>query len=127
MKESIAHEVLVERVNNVSKKLDEQIASSKADVASALTAISVAKLDQEKTVTVAFAASEKAITKTEEAQKESNRDIRLLQNDVVSLKESRSQVGGSGKGMRDLGGWIFGGLMFLIALATLILMAMHKG
>lgn len=88
-------EVLEERITNVSKKLDDQVALSKTSVEAALTAINVAKSDQERTVTVAFAASEKAITKTEESQKESNRAISILQNDVVSLKESRSQ--GSGK------------------------------
>ncbi len=84
-------EVLAERIANLSKKVEEQAASQKAAVDAALTAIQVAKLDQERTVTVAFAASEKANTKTEEAQKESNRTINILQNDVVSLKESRSQ------------------------------------
>lgn len=87
--------VLKERVDNLSKRLDEQIALSKSSVDDALRAIQVAKLDQEKTVTVAFAANERANSKTEESQKESNRAIGILQNDVVSLKESRSQ--GSGK------------------------------
>jgi hypothetical protein len=88
-------EVLAERIANISKRLDDQVALSKTAVDAALTAIQVAKLDQERTVTVAFAASERANTKTEESQKESNRAIGVLQNDVVSLKESRSQ--GSGK------------------------------
>jgi hypothetical protein len=83
--------VLAERVANVVKRLDEQIALSKTGVDTALTAINVAKSDQERTVTVAFSAAEKANAKTEESQKESNRAISILQNDVVSLKESRSQ------------------------------------
>ena len=83
--------VLAERVANVAKRLDEQIALSKTGVDTALTAINVAKSDQERTVTVAFSAAEKANAKTEESQKESNRAISILQNDVVSLKESRSQ------------------------------------
>src|ERR1017187_2758884 len=83
--------VLAERVANVAKRLDEQIALSKTGVDTALTAINVAKLDQERTVSVAFSAAEKANAKTEESQKESNRAIGVLQNDVVSLKESRSQ------------------------------------
>jgi len=112
-------EVLSERVANLSKKLDEQIALSKTSVDAALTAIQVAKSDQERTVTVAFAASEKAITKTEESQKESNRAISILQNDVVSLKESRSQSAGNGGGMRDMFGWLFGGLMAILTLVTM--------
>ena len=83
--------VLAERVANLVKRLDEQIALSKTGVDTALTAINVAKSDQERTVTVAFSAAEKANAKTEESQKESNRAISILQNDVVSLKESRSQ------------------------------------
>ena len=79
-------EVLAERIANISKRLDDQVALSKTAVDAALTAIQVAKLDQERTVTVAFAASERANTKTEESQKESNRAIGVLQNDVVSLK-----------------------------------------
>src|ERR1017187_8822185 len=84
-------EVLQERISNVAKRLDEQIVLSKTSVEAALVAINVAKSDQERTVTVAFAAAEKANAKTEESQKESNRAISILQNDVVSLKESRSQ------------------------------------
>jgi len=122
----VSVEVLAERTSNISKKLDEQIASSKTDVAAALTAISVAKQDQERTVTVAFAASQSAITKTEQAQKESNQAISVLQNDVVRLKESQAQSQGSGRGMRDVGGWVFGGLMFLIALSSLILMVVRR-
>ena len=88
---SASAEVLAERVTNLSKRVDEQVVISKNAVDAALTAISVAKLDQERTVSVAFAASQSANTKTEESQKESNRAIGILQNDVVSLKESRSQ------------------------------------
>jgi hypothetical protein len=84
-------DVLAERIANVSKKLDEQVAISKTSVDAALTAISVAKLDQERTVSVAFAASQSAINKTEESQKESNRAISVLQNDVVRLKEMQAQ------------------------------------
>jgi hypothetical protein len=84
-------EVLAERISNLSRRVDEQVVISKTSVDAALTAISVAKLDQERTVSVAFSAAEKANAKTEESQKESNRAIGVLQNDVVSLKESRSQ------------------------------------
>jgi hypothetical protein len=87
----VTPEVLQERISNVAKRLDEQIVLSKTSVEAALVAINVAKSDQERTVTVAFAAAEKANAKTEESQKESNRAISVLQNDVVSLKESRSQ------------------------------------
>jgi two-component sensor histidine kinase len=88
-------EVLAERIANLSKKVDEQAASQKAAVDAALLtsdrAITVALATQEKTVNAAFAASEKAITKAEESQKEYNKTIGILQNDVVGLKESRSQ------------------------------------
>ena len=84
-------EVLAERITNLSNRVNEQVVISKNAVDAALTAISVAKLDQERTVSVAFSAAEKANAKTEESQKESNRAIGVLQNDVVSLKESRSQ------------------------------------
>lgn len=84
-------EVLAERIANLSKKVDEQVAINKTAVEAALTAISVAKVDQERTVSVAFAASQSAINKTEESQKESNRSIGLLQNDVVRLKEVAAQ------------------------------------
>ena len=92
---SASVEVLAERIANLSKRVDEQVVISKTSVDAALTAISVAKLDQERTVSVAFAASQSANTKTEESQKESNRAIGVLQNDVVSLKESRSQIVGN--------------------------------
>jgi hypothetical protein len=88
-------EVLAERIANLSKKVDEQAQTQKDAVDAALvtsqTAIKVALDTQEKTVNAAFAASEKAITKAEESQKEYNKTIGILQNDVVSLKESRSQ------------------------------------
>lgn len=123
---SASVEVLAERIANLSKKVDEQAASQKAAVDAALitsqTAITVALATQEKTVGAAFAASEKAITKAEESQKEYNRTIGVLQNDVVSLKESRSQSSGTSGGMRDMWGWIFGGVM---ALLTLYL-ALHR-
>jgi len=89
--ETISIDVLTERVDNLSKKVGEQALTQKAAVEAALTAIGVAKVDNERTVSVAFAASQSAINKTEESQKESNRAIGTLQNDVVSLKESRSQ------------------------------------
>ena len=110
-------EVLAERIANLSKKVDEQAMTQKAAVDAALitsqTAITVALATQEKTVSAAFAASEKAITKAEESQKEYNKTIGILQNDVVSLKESRSQSSGTSGGLRDMYGWIFGGVMAL--------------
>jgi uncharacterized protein (DUF39 family) len=118
-------EVLAERIANVSKKLDEQIALSKTSVDAALTAINVAKSDQERTVTVAFAANEKATTKIEESLKESNRAISILQNDVVSLKESRSQSTGNSGGQRDMYGWLFGGVMFILTLVAMYL-SLHR-
>ena len=62
-------EVLAERIANLSRRVDEQVVISKTSVDAALTAISVAKLDQERTVSVAFSAAEKANAKTEESQK----------------------------------------------------------
>jgi hypothetical protein len=125
----ISVEVLAERIGNVSKRLDEQVTTQKAAVDAALvasqTAISVALATQEKTVNAAFAASEKAITKAEEAQKEYNKAIGTLQNDVVSLKESRSQNRGNSGGMRDMYGWIFGGIMFLATIGTLLYTIFH--
>ena len=115
-------EVLAERIANIAKKLDEQIALSKMAVDAALTAIQVAKSDQERTVSVAFAASQSAITKTEESQKESNRAINNLQQDVVSLKVSSSMSSGTGKGMRDMWGYIFGFIMTIVT----VYMALHK-
>jgi hypothetical protein len=111
---NVSAEVLAERIANVSKKLDEQVAISKTSVDAALTAISVAKLDQERTVSVAFAASQSAINKTEDSQKESRRDIGIMQNDITRLKEVQAQSSGSGKGMRDMYGWAFGVVMFLL-------------
>jgi hypothetical protein len=111
-------EVLAERIANLSKRVDEQVVISKTSVDSALTAISVAKVDQERTVSVAFNASQLAISKTEVAQQESNRAIAALTNDVTRLKENQAQSSGSGKGMRDMYGWIFGALMFLVAAAS---------
>jgi Flp pilus assembly protein TadB len=116
---SVLVEVLAERIANVSKKLDEQVAISKTSVDAALTAISVAKVDQERTVSVAFNASQLAISKTEVAQQESNRAIAALTNDVTRLKENQAQSSGSGKGMRDMYGWAFGAAMLLVAIASL--------
>jgi hypothetical protein len=107
-------EVLAERIANLSKKLDEQIALSKTSVDAALTAIQVAKSDQERTVTVAFAASQSAITKTEQSQKESNQNIGILQNDVVRLKESQAQSSGNTGGMKEMYGYIFAVIMVIV-------------
>jgi hypothetical protein len=113
MKNNLNHvsvEVLAERIGNVSKKLDEQAATQKSAVDAALiasqTAIAAALATQEKAVNAAFLASEKALTaalsasekaisKAEAAQSEVNKIIAGLQNDVISLRESRSQ--GAGK------------------------------
>jgi hypothetical protein len=106
----VSIEVLAERVDNVSKKLDEQVATQQAAVDAALiasqTAIAAALATQEKAVNAAFLASEKALTaalqasekaisKAEAAQSEVNKNIAGLQNDVISLRESRSQGTGS--------------------------------
>jgi hypothetical protein len=113
-------EVLAERITNLQKRVDEQVVISKTSVDSALTAISVAKLDQERTVSVAFSASQSAIGKTEEAQKESNRAIGVLTNDVTRLKENQATNSGNGKGMREMYGWIVAALMFLLGAANYV-------
>jgi hypothetical protein len=111
---SISVDVLAERIANVAQGLRDQVAISKTSVDAALTAISVAKLDQERTVSVAFNASQSAIGKTEEAQKESNRLISALTNDVTRLKENQAQNSGKGTGMRDMYGWVVAAAMFLL-------------
>ena len=118
-------EVLAERIANLEKKLNEQIALSKTSVDAALTAIQVAKLDQERTVTVAFAASEKAIAKTEQSQKESNQAVSILQNEVVRLTSSQAQASGRTGGITDMWGYIFGAIMAVAAIASVLFMA-HK-
>jgi FKBP-type peptidyl-prolyl cis-trans isomerase len=133
-------EVLAERIGNVSKRLDEQVTAQKAAVDAALVAsnqaISAALATQEKAVTAAFLASEKALTaalsasekaisKSEAAQSEVNKIIAGLQSDVISLRESRSQSSGSGTGMRDMWGWVFGAIMAIITVAVAY-MAIHK-
>jgi predicted nucleic acid-binding protein len=112
----IGVEVLAERINNVSKKLDEQAATQKQAVDAAMTAsqtaisaalatqekaVNAAFLASEKALTAALSASEKAISKSEAAQSEVNKIIAELQKDVISLRESRSQ--GSGKDIAKSG------------------------
>jgi wobble nucleotide-excising tRNase len=123
---SVSVEVLAERITNISKRLDEQIALSKTAVDAALTAISVAKSDQVQTVNVAFAASQSAISKTEQSQKESNQKIGALENEVVRLAVTQATSSGKSGGMRDMYGWIFGGAMFIIAVAGLVFAALRK-
>jgi hypothetical protein len=125
-------DVLAERIANLSKKVDEQAASQKAAVDAALltsqTAITVALATQEKTVNAAFAASEKAITKAEEAQKEYNKTIGTVANDVVRLKESQALVSGNSGGVKEMYGYAFGILMLLVAIASVIAAVMaHHG
>jgi chromosome segregation ATPase len=127
---NIGLEVLAERIANLAKKLDEQAASQKEAVDAALitsqTAITVALATQEKTVNAAFAASEKAISKAEESQKEYNKAIGALQNDVVSLKESRSQSSGNSGGIQAMYGYIFGFVVAAAAIAGVVFTALHK-
>jgi hypothetical protein len=88
-------DVLAERIANLSKKVDEQAVFAQ-------TAITVALANQEKTTQVAFAASEKANSKSENNQSEINKvmsgdieqvalNMSELTKDVISLRESRSQ------------------------------------
>lgn len=115
----VSVDVLAERVANVSKKLDEQIALSNTAVDKALTAIQVAKQDQERTVTVAFAASEKAISKTEQTQKESNQKIGTLENDVVRLTAAQAQS----SGMKEMFGYVLAVVTAIAAAAGAFFMA----
>lgn len=119
-------EVLAERVANLAKKLDEQVAMLKTANEAALTAISVAKSDQVQTVQTAFAASQSAIAKTEASQKESNTAIGVLQNDVVRLKTDQAHSSGTTGGMKDMYGYVFGAVMAIIALGTMWVTAIHR-
>jgi len=119
-------EVLAERVANLAKKLDEQVAMLKTANEAALTAISVAKSDQVQTVQTAFAASQSAIAKTEASQKESNTFISALQNDVVRLAVLQAQTTGTSGGMEKMYGYIFGAVMAIIALGTMWFTAIHR-
>jgi hypothetical protein len=87
--------VLTERIQNVSKRLDEQVIASQTAITVALAtqekAVSAAFLASEKALTAALSASEKAIQKSEAAQSEVNKVIAELTKDVISLRESRSQ------------------------------------
>jgi Flp pilus assembly protein TadB len=122
---NIGLEVLAERIANLSKKLDEQLVVLKVANDAALTAISVAKTDQERTVTVAFASSQLAISKTEQSQKESNQKIGALENEVVRLAVTQAQTSGKSRGVQDMYGYIFGFVVAITAIASVVFMA-HK-
>src|ERR1035437_10268543 len=134
-------EVLAERIANVSKRLDEQVTAQKAAVDAALVAsnqaISAALATQEKAVTAAFLASEKAFTaalqasekaisKSEAAHSEVNKIIVGLQSDVISLRESRSQSSGTSGGLKDMWGYVFGVIMAIISVASILYVAGHR-
>jgi xanthine dehydrogenase iron-sulfur cluster and FAD-binding subunit A len=88
-------EVLIERITNVSKRLDEQVVASQTAITVALAtqekAVNAAFLASEKALQSALSASEKAIGKSEASQAEVNKVIAELTKDVISLRESRSQ------------------------------------
>jgi hypothetical protein len=117
----VSVDVLAERVGNIAKRLDESVALSKSGNDAALTAIGVAKVDQERTVTVAFAASQAANLKTEQAQKESNQKIGTLENDVVRLTAAQAQS----SGMKEMFGYV---LAVATAIAAMVGMfvALHR-
>jgi len=75
------------RFDAVEKATNIALVAAKAAVDSALT-------EKDKSLVAAFAASEKAISKAEDSQRDYNKTIVELQKDIVSLKESRSQSGG---------------------------------
>jgi uncharacterized protein YaiL (DUF2058 family) len=118
--------VLADRLSNLESRLNERATAQKQAVDAALIAakqaVDVALLAQEKAVNAAFAASEKAIAKAEESQKEYNKTIGSLQNDVVRLKESQAQSSGNSGGFKDMYGYVFG---FIMAIVT-IYMSLHK-
>jgi Flp pilus assembly protein TadB len=117
---------LADRLSNLESRLNERATAQKQAVDAALIAakqaVDVALLAQEKAVNAAFAASEKAIAKAEESQKEYNKTIGSLQNDVVRLKESQAQSSGNSGGLKDMYGYVFG---FIMAVVTVYL-ALHK-
>jgi wobble nucleotide-excising tRNase len=115
-------EVLAERIANLSKKLDEQLVVLKLANDAALTAISVAKSDQVQTVNVAFAASQSAISKTEQSQKESNQKIGALENEVVRLAVTQANQAGKSGGMEKMYGWIIAAIMAIVA----VYLALYK-
>jgi hypothetical protein len=104
--------VLEERIRCLESNLNERAISQKL-------ALDAALLEKEKSVNAAFAASEKAISKSENSQRDYNNTIVELQKDIVSLKESRSQSGGKEQQTGHIWGYIVGAGGLLSAIASL--------
>jgi hypothetical protein len=113
MSAKIKNAVLNERVRCLENSLNERAISQKL-------ALDAALLEKEKSVNAAFAASEKAIAKSEASQADYNKTIVEMQKDIVSLKESRSQAGGKDQQTGHIWGYIVGAGGLLGAIASLI-------
>ena len=122
-----SNSVLADRLSNLESRLNERATAQKQAVDAALIAakqaVDVALLAQEKAVNAAFAASEKAIAKAEESQKEYNKTIGSLQNDVVRLKESQAQSSGNSGGMKEMWGYIIAIGTLVVAVVGIVFMA----
>lgn len=132
-------EVMTER----DKRYDGQFKSAETAVASALAAA-------EKQTMAAFLSSEKAIVKAEEAQKsynathnelsrkmddqykvmmprvESEKMFDRFKEDIQSLRESRSEIGGRHGGYHAGWSYLIGGIGLLAVLGSLVVQLLHK-
>jgi hypothetical protein len=112
MKNKTKCAVLKERIRCLETSLNERAISQKL-------ALDAALLEKEKSVNAAFAASEKAISKAEDSQRDYNKTIVELQKDIVSLKESRSQSGGKEQQTTHVWAYIFGAGGFISAISAI--------
>ena len=91
-------EFLDEQIKALKELSDVRFKASETAVNTALAtqekAVNAAFLASEKALMAALQASEKAISKAENSQGEINKTISELTKDVISLRESRSQVSG---------------------------------
>ena len=120
-------EFLDEQIKALKELSDVRFKASETAVNTALAtqekAVNAAFLASEKALMAALQASEKAISKAENSQGEINKTISELTKDVISLRESRSQV--SGKDVAKTGhtqqsNWLIG-LVFSNAVAVIVL------
>lgn len=119
----IVRDHLIALLDANDKRYEERFKAQEKAVKDALAA-------QEKAVTAALAASEKAVsvaeTNAEKWRANANewraamtdRELKFVSStEYELLKERMDKQEGSSKGMRDLWGWIFGGVMLAVALA----------
>jgi hypothetical protein len=108
------------------KRYEDKFAASDKAVLSALAA-------QEKAVNAALAAAEKAVAVAERNAEEwrkganewrgsmTDREANFAKKtEMDALKERLDRSEGSGTGMRDMYGWIFGAVMLLLAVAGFV-------